>query len=317
MASLKDFLEEWHSPDDYIVAHTSGSTGQPKEIHLLKEDMRCSAKATNKFFGINSTSVLGIPLSMDYIAGKMMAVRAIEASCQLIELPVANQFEINEHIDLLSVVPSQAACLLKCPTYINNVGAMLLGGASVDKCLETDIINANIPAWIGYGMTETCSHVALRHISQGNSTYHAMQEVTFSTDDRSCLVIESEVFSWKRLATNDVVNLIDSKSFEWVGRADNVINSGGIKVYPEQIEAYIKENTNLPPFYITSAPSTKWGNIVAIVIQGPQCLQHEIERLLNNLEWRRGTKPVVIKMIDELPRTSNGKIRRLTISQIC
>lgn len=317
MASLKDFIDEWHSPDDYIVAHTSGSTGQPKEIHLLKEDMRRSARATNSFFGINSNSVLGIPLSMDYIAGKMMAVRAIEGSCRLIELPIANQFQVNEHIDLLSVVPSQVECILNNPDNTKNVGAMLLGGASLDKSLEDRLINANIHAWIGYGMTETCSHVALRRIAQGNSIYQAMQEVSFLTDARSCLVIESEAFSWKCLVTNDVVRLLDSKSFEWVGRADNVINSGGIKVYPEQIEAYIKANIDLPPFYITSAPSAKWGNVVAIVIQGAASQQSLFERLLTALDWQRGTKPSVVKMIEALPRTSNGKIRRLPINQIC
>lgn len=162
MATLSDFLCEWDNSSPFIVAHTSGSTGTPKEIHLLKEDMRRSARATNSFFGIDSNSVLGIPLSMDYIAGKMMAVRAIEAHCRLLELPVSNRIELPEDVDLLSVVPSQAAVLLNNEPSLKRAGCLLIGGAPLDISTEQRLFGAGVEAYVGYGMTETCSHVAFK-----------------------------------------------------------------------------------------------------------------------------------------------------------
>ena len=115
MATVEDFINEWRDASDYIVAHTSGSTGQPKEIRLLKSDMAASAKATNAFFGIDSRSVIGLPLSVDYIAGKMAVVRSLLAGCRLLEMPVSNELHIDSRVDLLSVVPSQVDSLLVRP----------------------------------------------------------------------------------------------------------------------------------------------------------------------------------------------------------
>ena len=100
MACIADFIREWESDCDYIVAHTSGSTGDPKAIRLPKSDMRVSARATNRRFGIDSSSVIAAPLSTDYIAGKMMCVRAIEAGCRLIDMPVSNTVTVDRKIDL-------------------------------------------------------------------------------------------------------------------------------------------------------------------------------------------------------------------------
>ena len=64
------FLEEWFDDRSYVLGHTSGSTGAPKEIQLSKADMRASARMTNAFFAIDRESVLLLCLSVSYIAGK-------------------------------------------------------------------------------------------------------------------------------------------------------------------------------------------------------------------------------------------------------
>ena len=130
--TLDEFRRQWLSPEPYIVAHTSGSTGTPKEIRLLKADMRLSARATNSRFGIKPDSVLAIPLSMDYIAGKMMAVRAFEAGCRLIELPVSNRIELNEPVDLLAIVPSQVDSIVS-DANAHRIRNVIIGGARLDN----------------------------------------------------------------------------------------------------------------------------------------------------------------------------------------
>ena len=308
MASMTGFLQEWHNAEPFVVAHTSGSTGAPKSIRLLKSDMRASATATNRFFGIHSGSVLAIPLSADYIAGKMMAVRTDVAGCRLLELPVSNDVDIKEHVDLLAVVPSQIKSLLLNPDAPQLVRNLLIGGAPLNDDLARQVTDAGFSAYLGYGMTETCSHVALRKIGN-DDIFHAMPGISFSTDSRGCLIIESRNFSWKKLVTNDVVELVSAQSFRWLGRFDNVINSGGIKLHPEELEKEYRERIpSLPPFYLIGETDAMLGQRLVMVAENPD------DRLLDNIreiisDHRKTPKRII--SVTSLPQAANGKLRRI------
>lgn len=311
MESLTNFRAQWLDDKGFIVAHTSGSTGTPKEIHLPKADMVSSARATNHFFGITADAVLALPLSLDYIAGKMMAVRAFEAGCRLLQLPVSNRFTIAESVDLLSVVPSQLECLLAQPQAPQLVRNLLIGGAPLSDDLRRRVVAAGFNAYIGYGMTETCSHVALQRLDS-NGTYTAMPQVQFAVDHRNCLVIRSDRFTWKELITNDVVELISHTQFRWLGRADHVINSGGVKIHPEQVEALIRRQLpDLPPFYLIGKPQPTLGSEVVIVIEATQPEADTILRRIAALNLPRYAHPRQAIAVASLPRTPNGKLRRL------
>lgn len=311
MESLTDFQAQWLDDKDFIVAHTSGSTGTPKEIHLPKADMVSSARATNHFFGITADAVLALPLSLDYIAGKMMAVRAFEAHCRLLQLPVSNRFTITEAVDLLSVVPSQLECLLAQPQAPQLVRNLLIGGAPLSDGLRRRVVAAGFNAYIGYGMTETCSHVALQRLDS-DGTYTAMPQVQFAIDHRNCLMIRSDRFTWKELITNDVVELISPTQFRWLGRADHVINSGGVKIHPEQVEALIRRQLpELPPFYLIGKPHTTLGSEVVLVIEATQPEADAILRRIAALTLPRYAHPRQAIAVASLPRTPNGKLRRL------
>lgn len=315
MELLNDFLEEWHSDSPTVVARTSGSTGTPKEIRLLKSDMEASARATNSFFGIGPDSVLGLPLSVGYIAGKMMVVRSIVAGCRLRQFPVSNKLGVDSPVDLLSVVPSQVPSLLADRASAVNVANLLVGGAPLSPELERQIAVSGIQAYIGYGMTETCSHVALRRIGSTEVAYRAMPGIRFSTDGRGCLVIYSDRFSWRTLTTNDVVDLTGPESFVWRGRADNVINSGGIKLHPEEIERRIGPFIGRP-FYVVGHPSAKWGECVALVFEGSEAESGRIADELAAIDLPRGWRPAVIAAVPALPRTATGKLRRLSLTDL-
>lgn len=315
MEQLNEFLAEWQNDEPIIRAHTSGSTGKPKEISLLKTDMLLSAHNTNTFFGIDSHSVLGLPLSIDYIAGKMMVVRSLLADCRLRRFPICNTFVVDERVDLLSVVPSQVASLIRDSKSLRNVSNLLIGGAALNSNLEHEIIKAGVSAYIGYGMTETCSHVALRRLGDISKAYTAMSGIRFSTDKRGCLVIHSSDFSWKSIVTNDIVELLNDTSFVWRGRFDNVINSGGIKLHPEEIEKGLSTMID-NPFYIVGHPSDKWGECVALVVECSRADLQMIEGRLADLSLPKGWKPTIVVGVDTLPRTANGKIRRVAITEL-
>lgn len=302
---IKQFELEWKNRLPYIVANTSGSTGKPKETRLLKSDMIVSAKATNNFFGITSESVVALPLSTDYIAGKMMAVRAWMANCEILELPVSNEINLDRTVDFMCVVPTQIPSVLSKRGFIKK---LLIGGAPLSFEQEKEISESGLEAWLGYGMTETCSHVALRRVG-GDGTFMAMPGITFSLDCRGCLVIHSDLFSWRTLVTNDIVELKSPVSFIWRGRFDNVINSGGLKLHPEQLEEQFKQTINdLPPFFLIGENDSVLGQRLVMVMENPP---YDILKKLKSLINDHRLLPKRVISVDHLPRTSSGKIRRI------
>ncbi len=306
--AAKEFIEQWFNTSPYIEAHTSGSTGSPKIISLPKNDMKLSALSTCQKFSIGQQSKMVMPLSANYIAGKMMIVRAIVSGAELwIEEPSNNPLNQDYGtIDLIPIVPSQIDSIL-ASKYRHNIQNIIIGGGAIPPTTEIKCTSANLNAYATYGMTETCSHVAIRKI--GETLYEAMPGISFSLDSRGCLIISAPQYSFKEITTNDIVSIIDSTHFEWIGRWDNVINTGGIKVFPEQIEQKISEIIS-DPFYIIGTPDEKWGECVTLYIENPTVdinqLKYNIANHLNN-KYERPTKIVAVA---EFKRTYSGKIKR-------
>lgn len=302
------FLKNWIS-ESTILAHTSGSTGKPKSVRLLKSDMITSAEKTCKYFNLNEESLLGLPLSTEYIAGKMMIVRALVTKadlwCESPSMQPLCSYNLGRSIDLLAVVPSQIPGLL-ISENISFVKNLLIGGAPLAYISEKELIDRNIQAFCSYGMTETCSHVALRKV--GTPYYKGLPGVHFDQDSRGCLTIECNDFSFNRIITNDIVRLIDNESFEWIGRFDNVINTGGIKIHPEEIESKISDFLSEYDYYITSRKSQLWGDKIVLIIESEQPIAGLQEILCGVLS--KYERPKEIHYVKELSRTETGKIIR-------
>lgn len=312
---LKAFEAEWYSEVPYITAHTSGSTGTPKEIRLPKDDMRHSALATCRKFGITRDSHLVIPLAPQYIATKMMIVRSIVSGARLTMLPASNRPDFSSvegRMDLLAIVPSQLPYVLNESGRAGDIGAIIVGGAPMTPSSESLAAGAPCEVCASYGMTETCSHVALRCVSAGETVYRAMPGISFETDGDGRLIIVAPHYSFGRLLTNDIVRLHDAYSFEWLGRYDNVINSGGIKIQPELVESRLAGHIPYP-FYISGTPDDKWGQAVTLNIEVPDGVQPpDTEDLLSlcrqHLTPHEVPRRVVIHKA--FKRTATGKLRR-------
>lgn len=324
----ESFIKEWTDGSGAITAHTSGSTGKPKEIRLEKKDIMVSARATNRRFGINSRSRMLCPLSAAYIAGKMMVARAIEADCEVAFCPPANDFWTKEEtcryleqgeVGLLAIVPSQAASLIDgmekglMHTMLPPVKNIIVGGAPLAPDTERELM-ARLPGetevFATYGMTETCSHVALRKL--GTNRFHAMPGISFSTDRRGCLTIIAPGYSFAKLQTNDIVTLCGNDSFIWRGRFDNVINSGGIKIFPEEVERKIAGI--LPAkFYLKGTPHPKWGEAVTLVVEESiairQMADEELLAICGSV-LTGAQRPRRVIRVAALDLTANGKVKR-------
>lgn len=297
------FLEDWDSSDKYITTQTSGSTGVPKKIKIAKEAMRKSAQLTGEFFQFQKGQSALLCLPTHFIAGKMMLVRALEFQLRLICVEPSSFVDLKTKslFDFVAMTPMQVQNSLKMLPQIKN---LLIGGAPLSSKLKDQLLLSQTNCYESYGMTETITHIALKDISECHFT--ALQGVVLSQDSRGCLVVQTPYFKDK-VVTNDVVELFDENRFKWLGRFDNVINSGGIKLFPEQIESKLKPYIECE-FIIDSVLDDLLGEQLIIVIES---LENNIDftqlfsKVLSKYE-----RPKRIYFLDLFPRTENGKIKR-------
>lgn len=314
--TVEEFIIEWQSDESYICAHTSGSTGSPKQIKLSKSLVAASAERTIDFFSLNNTSRLHLALSPDYIAGKMMIVRALLAGCTLTYESPSNRplqgLTSNERISLLAVVPSQLPAILdKYPDSFPAIDNMIVGGSAIPASIKRRLVKSGINAYETYGMTETASHVALRNVSNdADSPFVALPGITFGVADNDALVVN--VPGMEPLITRDSVSLIDERRFVLNGRLDNVIISGAIKVHPERVEALLSELIARRSFYITSRPDEKWGDVPVLKIEGAPFADSDMKILADSMKkiLSPAERPADVIFCEEFMRTDSGKIIR-------
>ena len=305
------FLSEWFNSSKFINVQTSGSTGIPKTIQLFKKGMAHSAMLTQQYFGLNSNQTALLCLPVHYIAGKMMLVRAIVSGFNLILAnPSSNPFlTIDETIDFTAITPYQLYHSLETLKH-KKVKQIIVGGSAVSAKLEEDCQLLDTAIYETYGMTETSSHVALRKINGTNRTefFKPLPGITLSVDQRNCLVIQAPDITDEIVVTNDIVEF-KGNDFKWIGRYDRVINSGGIKIYPEQIEKKIEGLINRR-FYITSTSHASLKEAACLVIEGDPFAENEIKHLQTELrkilEPYQIPKEILFKK--ELKTSLTGKV---------
>lgn len=243
-----------------------------------------------------------------------MMVRCLESDCTLyLEHPSNRPLHTLkgvEIIDLLPIVPSQAQWIIDNAISLPDIQNLIIGGAPLSPEAENLLKSLNINAWATYGMTETCSHVALRPM--GSNTFHALPHITFDATADNRLIINSSQMSWRQLTTTDVVELVSSKEFVWLGRADNVINSGGIKLHPEIIEREL--SPFIPqPFYVRGVYDKQLGTALQLVVEDSDGDLNPL-MLLRSLKHNGSIHPYHVPRsvitAPSLPRTTSGKIIR-------
>lgn len=265
------FLQEWFSDSETLIVKTSGSTGAPKLVAINKEYMENSAKATAEFLNIKENTKALCCLSTDYIAGKMMVIRALTLGWHLdVVDPKSNPLtDIDIIYDFCAMVPLQAKASLQ---NLNQVKKLLIGGGAVSPLLYKELSKSNATCYISYGMTETVSHIALHQVNNNITLlnhYKLLPNIAIEKDERGCLVIIAPLLSDDTITTNDLVNLHDTKEFEWLGRFDNVINSGGIKIHPEQLERKLSVKIT-DRFFVAGISDSTLGEKLILIVEGAQ-----------------------------------------------
>ncbi len=323
-SSTHEFLIEWFSANDVILVKTSGSTGATKLIKLKKEFMRNSALATGAFFELPEKTTALLCMSTDYIAGKMMLVRAIVLGWHIdIVAVVSNPLKgLDKQYNFSAMVPMQ---LQNSLSEIDMVEKLIVGGGIVTKELENKIQDVSSNVFSTFGMTETITHIAVKKLnhllpradSSVLSCYQTLPNISISQDQRGCLVINAPMVSEEVLVTNDVVELISEIEFKWLGRFDTVINSGGVKLHPEEIEKKIAAVLT-QRFFVAGIPDAVLGEKLIIVVE-EDVVSSEVEKSLReklHLSLRKIAKlskyetPKAIFFVAKFVETETKKIQR-------
>lgn len=319
--SIGMFLLDWLGNSETVEVQTSGSTGSPKKIHLKKEHMLNSAKATASFFKLISGNSALHCLPSHFIAGKMMLVRAMTLGWHLDYVPPsASPLPQNEKTyDFSAMVPLQLQNSLK---QIDRIKTLIVGGAPVSYSLHKRIKKRNTRIFETYGMTETCTHIAVKHLNPKHivksgrqiSSFTTLPNVVISKDKRNCLVIDAPEITDGKIVTNDVVEISAKNKFIWLGRLDNVVNSGGIKLFPEKIEQVLSGIIR-NRFFVYSEVDDTLGQKLILLVEG----NIDKDKVLENINasgLHTYEIPKELKTVPHFMETKNGKInRRLTLAQ--
>ncbi len=317
---IGDFLLDWISESPVIVQRTSGSTGTPKEIVLSKEGMVKSARITGDFLGLGEGTKAVLCLPVNSIAGKMMLVRALILGWELTMVAPERTplWALQDTIDFVAMVPMQLEASLK---EMDRVSMVLVGGAPVSAHLQQALTGLDTIVYESYGMSETASHIALRKLnplpeaSKSGSLppFQVLPGIHVDQDETGCLVIDAPFLSETPIRTNDMVSRPEENSFYWLGRADNIVNSGGVKLMPELLESklqpFIKQR-----FFLTGLPDKVLGQKLVLVVEGePEGdLIAEIKRI-SGLE--KYEVPKAVYYLSAFEETKSGKISRAEITQ--
>ena len=310
------FLKNWFSDSKFMKLQTSGSTGTPKILDVEKDKMLNSAKMTCDFLGLKEGNTALLCLPTEYISGKMILVRAIERRMKLlIQTPSLFPLEnITKEIDFCAMTPLQVQNSLD---KIHCIKKLIIGGASISESLKQQLIQKNPRTKIyeTYGMSETLSHIALKSISPKREEYfRVLDGIKISQDQRGCLVINAPQLNNKILVTNDLIELKNKREFKFLGRIDNIINSGGIKISPENLEDWIKKFIPNELVFI-GIPDINLGEKLVLVLEGKEDLNLKSHILQLPFE-KKYLKPKEIIFIEKIPRTPNNKIDRLGLKNL-
>ena len=276
--AIGNFLLDWLDNKSYINVKSTGTTGRPKQVRIDKQVMVNSSIFTGNFFNLTPGDKALHCLPANYIAGKMMLVRAMILGLELdlIEPTSKPAIDSDKEYDFAAMLPIQLQNSLHLVSSFKNI---IIGSVKASNKLIDDLQNLPVHVYETFGMTETATHIALRPLNNfdggqkttalGKSIFKTLPDISISQDDRGCLVIESGHLSKQPIVTNDLVKLYSENEFEWLGRFDNVINSGGVKIFPETIEEKLQGNIQ-QRFFIASEKDETFGEKIILIVEGDE-----------------------------------------------
>ena len=312
------FRERWYDDSTALEVCTSGSTGSPKKIFVDKNKMAASATQTCRFLGLNRGDSALLCMPLEYIAGQMMCVRAYTHGLRLVIVPPSSRplRNLDTPITFAAMTPMQVFETLHHPeekARLSHIRQLIIGGGAISDNLSDELRDFPHAVWSTYGMTETLSHIAMRRLNgkEASDWYTPLHGVKITLNTESCLVIDAPHVCDRTLITNDISEIHIDGSFRILGRKDNVICSGGIKMQIESIEERIGKLE--ADYAITSLPDEKYGEIIVMLHTG---LSEEETMAICRAHLNRYEVPKRLISCHKIPKTGSGKIARQEVKKM-
>jgi o-succinylbenzoate---CoA ligase len=322
--STFDFIRAWFSGQEEFDIKTSGSTGDPKIIRILRKQMIESALLTERALGLKNSESCLICIDTKFIGGMMMLVRAFTSRLRIFAVdPSADPMEKlppGQWVSFAAFVPYQIENILesKRPHSLDDVDKVIIGGAPLRESTIEKFKTYRSHFYATYGMTETISHVALQKLNGENRSdfFDTLPGISIDLDDRGCMLLKVPYLE-STIITNDVVELLSPTRFKWKGRFDHIINTGGIKVNPEKVEAAIarvfETSSFNARFFVHGVEDPYLGSRVVLVIEANKIDEHFLSKLYPSLAAVLSPFeiPKEAFLVSGFSLTENGKINRL------
>ena len=320
MGDLARFLVEWRKKCPTLTVLTSGSTGSPKPIAVEKIRMANSARVTCSFLRLKKgdTALLAMPLR--YIAARMMVVRALVWGLDLIvsqpsSSPLAS---LEKHVTFAPLTAMQVYESLQDASTakkLKEIDCLLIGGGAVTGPLAEALRDFPNEVWSSYGMTETLSHIALRRVNgpEASEWYTPLFGVSVRLTPDGRLAIWAPRVTEGELVTNDIAEIDGDGRFRILGRCDNVVNTGGIKVQLEAVEELLEPVLHLP-FCVTSVTDQRLGEKLVMLHVGSETAEN-LEKLCRHVLPRYWVPRAYLR-VSEIPLTETGKKARVAAREL-
>lgn len=321
VAEILRLLHEWDAAQDPepLVIETSGSTGRPKRVVLSRAAMRASVDATHVRLGGPGQWVLNLPPG--YVAGVQVLFRSVRAGTE----PVVQADDLAGALAAMSgprryvsVVPTQLVRLLEDDretTTLAGFDAVLVGGGPLDPQFRSRAESAGVRVVQTYGMSETCGGcvydgrpldgVAVK--IDGDGQVLLAGPVLFDgyegDPERTAAVLAG---GWLR--TSDLGELDADGGLRILGRVDDVVISGGVKVPPQAVERMLAAHPSVASAFVVGLPDREWGErvVAAVTLRGDVPSLEELRALVEPRAWA----PRQVEVVDEVPLLANGKVDR-------
>ena len=342
-------MRAWYGPSDVLEFTTSGSTGTPKTIHLSKKLLVASARATLDTLNLSPGYTSLLALSPTRIGGAMVLIRALvgQGTVDLASVqrnPLEGWDAPSTPWDFCSVVPQQALALaeylkaqnstkyLRAPAFFQT---LLLGGAHCTAADARRIAPLAKRTYLGFGMTETASHMALAELQPDNPQcctrdgqwiYTPVRGVSLvwpqSATGNTSVAPVPLTFTAPHLGMDVPLETTDAViphkvGFVWCGRLDGALNSAGVKIFPEQVELWVGQRISalVNRGFATAITDPHWGDRLVWLTE-PLTAQEQTELQNAWHELRREHQHWVPKSTGEVtdwPRAAQGKIDRAAL----
>lgn len=310
----------YNQKPEYLQVTSSGSTGPPKSFNFSRQAVVTSIENTALSLGLNSgdTALLALPLK--YVAGRLMLLRAMHLQWNLFCVKPSLTLSDIPRVKFAALTPAQ---LINNRIALKHIQVLLLGGAPVsDRLLDLIAKESSFDIYQSFGATETLTNFAIRRLApKFQEHYITLPTVKIRTDDQSRLWVYYPGITDQYVCTGDVVEILDENSFKWIGRSDFVINTGGVKVYPDRLENLLADVLPERHFVITSIPDEIFGQRIVLVVESsdqdsPEEISNGIERLAIDKKLNRHLLPRKIVFLNRFPLTHTGKPDRKKIQQL-